>query len=82
MKELFGQGGVDQFIEEIISRLPLKEKASLTNMNKEHIEVLQKVFELYITNKTGSEFDDEEYKDIMDKLWERLRETHRLKIVK
>ncbi|MES0447943.1 MAG: hypothetical protein ABUJ92_15520, partial [Desulfobacterales bacterium] len=76
------QGGVDQFIDEIISKLPLKERVSIANIDKKHIEILQSIFELFILEKTGSEIEDEEYNNIMNELWKRLQETHKLRIVK
>ena len=69
-----------KIVEEILSELPLKEKASMANMDKEAVEVLQSVFDLYIKNKLGSE-QEEEYTDIMKALWERLQETHRLRAI-
>lgn len=81
------QKGTDQtddieiFVEEILSELPLKEKASMANMNKEAVEVIQSVFDLYIKNKIGSE-SEEEYTVIMKALWERLQETHKLRAIK
>ncbi len=82
MKEFFGQDGVDQFIDEIISMLPLKESVSIANIDKKHVEILQSIFELFILEKTGSEIEDEEYNNIMDELWKRLQETHKLRVVK
>jgi len=82
MKELFRQGGVDQFIDEIISKLPLKERVSIANIDEKHVEILQRIFELFILNKTGSEIEDEEYNNIMDELWKRLQETHKMRVVK
>ena len=49
-------------------------------MNKEDVEVLQGVFDLYIRDKIDPE--GEEYQNIMHELWNRVRETHRLRIVK
>ncbi len=82
MKELFGQGGVDQFIDEIISKLPLKERVSIANIDKKHVEILQRIFELFILNKTCSEIEEEEYNNIMNELLKRIQETHMLRIVK
>lgn len=76
-----GQTGADQIIEEIISELPFKEKVSMAKMDKDAVEVLQSVFDLYIKSKIGSE-SEEEYTVIMKALWERLQETHRLRAVK
>lgn len=44
MKEHSGKDTLDQMVDEIISELPLKERVSLSNMDKEDAEVLQGVF--------------------------------------
>ena len=49
-------------------------------MKEKDVEVLQGVFDLYLRNKVDP--DDEEYQDIMHELWNRVRETHRLRVVK
>jgi hypothetical protein len=58
----------------------LKERASLAKMDKVYVEVLQHVFYLYVKSKIDSE--DGEYANIMQRLWKRLGETHRLRVVK
>ena len=80
MKEHTGKDTLDQIVDEIISELPLKERVSLSNMNKENIEVLQSVFDMYIRSKIDPL--DEEYTIIMKVLWERLQKTHKLRVVK
>jgi len=72
---------IDKIIEEIISELPLGEKVSMANMNKEAVEILQSVFDLYIKSKIGSEHE-EEYTVIMKAIWERLQDTHKLRVIK
>ena len=69
-----------QIVDEIISEMPLEEKVSLANMKKKDIEVLQGVFDLYIRSKVDPE--DEDYENIMQELWKRVRETHKLRVVK
>lgn len=69
-----------QFVDEIISEMPLKERVSLANMKREDVETLQSVFDLYIRDRIESE--DMECENIMNKIWNRLRETHRLRVVK
>jgi hypothetical protein len=61
-------------------KCPWEGRVSLANMNKEDVEVLQGVFDLYIRSKVDPE--DEEYEQIMHELWKRVRETHRLRVVK
>ena len=74
------QDTISQIVDEIISQLPLEERVSLANMKEKDIEVLQGVFDLYIRSKVDPE--DEEYEHIMHELWKRVRETHRLRVVK
>jgi hypothetical protein len=69
-----------QIIDEIISEMPLKERVSLANMKREDVEVLQSVFDLYVRDKIDPE--DIENENIMNKIWNRLRETHSLRVVK
>ena len=73
---------LSQIVDEIISELPLHDRVSTSHMSKQDAEILQSVFERYIRSKLGSEFDDEEFNNIMHELWSRLRETHRLRVVK
>jgi hypothetical protein len=70
----------DIIVDEILSEMPLEEKVSLANMKEKDIDVLQGVFDLYIRNKIDP--DDEEYENIMNELWKRVRETYRLRVVK
>ena len=74
------QDTVYQIVDEIISEMPLEERVSLANMKKNDVEVLQGVFDLYIRSKVDPE--DEEYENIMQELWKRVRETHKLRVVK
>jgi len=69
-------------LAQIISELPLKEKVSLANMDEEDVKVLQRVFDLYVRRKMDSEIGDDEYARIMNEIWMKLRETHRLRRVK
>ena len=69
-----------QIADEIISEMPLRERVSLAKMNKVDVEVLQYVFNLYLKDKIDPE--DEDYTYIMNAIWKRLQETHRLRVVK
>jgi len=70
----------NSIVDEILSEMPLEEKISLANMKQKEVKVLQGVFDLYIRNRSDPE--DEDYEDIMNELWKRVRETHRLRVVK
>ena len=74
------QDTIAQIVDEILSEMPLEERVSLANMEKKEVKVLQGVFDLFIRSKVDPE--DEEYENIMHELWNRVRETHRLKVVK
>ena len=74
------QDTVYQIVDEIISQMPLEERVSLANMKQKDVQVLQGVFDLYIRSKIDP--DDEDYEHIMHELWKRVRETHRLRVVK
>jgi hypothetical protein len=74
------QDTISQIVDEIISQMPLEERVSLANMKQKEVKVLQGVFDLYIRSKVDPE--DEEYENIMHELWKRVRETHRLRVVK
>ena len=71
---------ISQIVDEILSEMPLEERVSLANMKQKEVQVLQGVYDLYIRNKIDPE--DEEYTNIMIELWNRVRETHRLRVVK
>jgi hypothetical protein len=80
VKDQFSKEILDQIIDEILSEMPLKEKASLANKNKDYIDVLQYVFNLYIQAKKDP--DDEDYKKVITEIWKRLQDTHQLRVVK
>lgn len=70
----------DTIVDEILSEMPLEVKVSLANMKQKDVEILQGVFDLFIRSKVDA--DDEDYEHIMHELWNRVRETHRLRVVK
>jgi len=72
----------EEIIEEIIYELPLKERVAIANMNKEDVELLKNIFNKYIKGKIDIEVDDSEYNNIMNNLWKKLRQTHKLREVK
>ncbi len=82
MKEKTRLNVLDQIIDEIISEMPLKERTAIANMDEKDVEVLQGVFDLYARRRIDSKIEDKEYADIMNELWERLRETHKVRVVK
>ena len=73
---------IAQVIEEIISELPLKEKVAIAKLGETDIQLLQHVFDVYVRGKVSDDFNDDDADDIMNELWERLKTTHQLKVVK
>ena len=73
MKEHSQIDVIDQIINETISELPLKERTDIAYMNKEDAEILQQTFDLYVRRKIDSKTEDDEYSDIMNELWKRLK---------
>ena len=71
---------IEQIVDEILSEMSLEDKVSLANIQEKDVKVLQGVFDLYMQSKIDPE--DEEYENIMHELWNRVRETHRLRVVK
>ena len=71
---------VYKIIDEILAEMSLEDRVYLANMEKKDVDVLQGIFDLYIRRKIDPE--DEEYENIMHELWNRVRETHRLRVVK
>ena len=68
-------------INEILGEKPLQEKSSFANMDKDQVKTLQSVFDMYIRSKIGSESTEDDFNDIMVQLWERLKKTHKIRIV-
>ena len=76
----FSQDIIVQIVDEIISEMSLEDKVYLANMVRKDVDVLQGIFDLYMRSK--DDFDDDDYENIMHELWERLKKTHRLRVVK
>ncbi|MFW6148187.1 MAG: YpsA SLOG family protein [Thermodesulfobacteriota bacterium] len=92
---------VDQAVEELVSGLSLKDKASIAKMNEEELTSLQptlgayirNTFRLWPVNRALKEFcfsvsgeeklDEEEAAAVIIRaLWEHLRETYRIRVIK
>ena len=71
---------IDQIVQDILADMPLKEKAAIANLNEGKVPYLQYAFETCIRSQLGK--DDEMSKDVMQRIWEVLQETHRVRCVK
>ena len=66
-------------VTEILEDLPLREKNIIANMNAIELDLLQSILDRYVEGK-GIHIRDG--KGVMAAVWSRLRESHRLKLVK
>jgi len=69
-------------INEILGEMPLREKSSIANMDKDKVKILQRAFDMYVRSKIDSDESEDDFKEVMFQIWERLRETHRIRTVK
>ncbi len=66
-------------VADILADLPLREKSLIANMNAIELDTLQTILDRYVEDK-GTQIRDG--KGVMKAVWNRLRESHRLKLVK
>lgn len=69
---------IREIVEDIIETIPKRDLVSFASMDESGVEVLQQAFELYIRRKFG---DGDDLPEIMEALWQRVRETHKLRVV-
>ena len=70
---------IDPIVTDILSAMSLKEKSLIANMDEKSLPYLQYAFDVYISRRIGD--DTENGKTIMRRIWQRLQETHRIRIV-
>lgn len=68
----------ESIADEILSDLTLREKSIIANMNTIELDTLQTIFDRYVEGK-GIRIRDG--KGVMKTVWNRLQESHRLKLV-
>ena len=81
MSQKSQEGKIQEIVDDIIENMPLKDLVSFANMDESDAQILQQVFEVYVHRKIATECEDE-LPQIMDALWQRLKETHRLRTIK
>lgn len=67
---------IDMIVQEILTDMSLKDKASIANTNLTNRPEIEDVFE-ELTRE-----DDETSKAVLRKIWEELQETYRIRRVK
>ena len=82
---------VDEAAEEIIETLDLEERVRISNLPKSDVKILQMVLGQYTEKQLEKYYIDETYQNldapygpanVIERVWERLRETHKLRMVK
>ena len=72
---------ITEIINDLLDDLPLQEQVLIANMSEFDVSVLQAGLGRYIQKLAGVA-DDDNPEDILTGLWERLRKTHKLRVVK
>ena len=70
---------MDRIVGDILSGMSLKEKALIANMDEKSLPYLQYAFDVYISKDIGD--DPETGQEIMKRVWQTLKETHRIRLV-
>jgi len=71
---------LSEIVDEIIEDLPLAERVLIANINEIDIQVLQEDLGRYVQGKIQDDPDD--FKNVIFEVYERLRDTHKLRVVK
>lgn len=80
MNKQYPSDDIDEFVADILSTMSLKEKSLIANMDEESLPYLQYAFDVYISRDIGD--DPETGREIMKRVWQTLKKTHRIRLVK
>jgi hypothetical protein len=69
---------IQEIIDDIIETIPLRDLVSLANLDEAAVKILQQALGLYLRRHHA---DEKEIPEIMEALWQRVKETHRLRVV-
>jgi len=81
---------IDAIVDQVIEDLDLRDRVNTANLQSIEVEIIEKVLEHYVSERLKDidcyAIDDHnkspEAIDILKRVWERLRETHKLRVVK
>ena len=79
---------VAEIVDQVIDDLSLKDKVAMANLEDDNIAIINMLMTDYIQSKLEEWFihygetDLTEPKEIVKEIWNRLRETHRIRIVR
>ncbi len=71
---------LDMIVQATLDDISLKEKVAIANMDESEVPYLQNVFDIYAIGHLGKDADM--IKKVLQKIWEVLKETHRIRSVK
>ena len=71
-----------QIVDDLVEAMSLEDLVQFANMDESDVQVLQKALELYLSRRIGEADRDYEIPEIMEALWQRVKETHRVRRVK
>ena len=71
---------LQRIVNEILAGMSLKEKSLIARMSDRSLPYLQYAFDIYIDRQIGD--DPELGRQIIQLLWQRLQETHRIRLVR
>ena len=81
MKNALADKILNDFVDEIIEELPLEERVQIAYLNEDDVEILKLGIGRNIWDvREGG--DPEELNNVLVEVWRRLRDTHRLRVVK
>ena len=73
---------IRQIVDDLVEAMSLEDLVQFANMDESDVQVLQKALELYLSRRIGEADRDYEIPEIMEALWQRVKETHRIRRVK
>jgi hypothetical protein len=71
---------MQRIVDEILAGMSLKEKSLIAHMSARSLPYLQYAFDIYIDRQIGD--DPELGREIIQRLWQRLQATHRIRLVR
>lgn len=79
---------VDEIVDQVIDDLSLEEKVKVANLGNDDISIINALMTDYIQSKLNEwsiqqdETDLTEPEAIVKEIWKRLRETHKLRVIR
>lgn len=88
MTDKLDQEDIETLITELLDKMPLEDRVNIANLSDDDIHVLESIMCKHLKSRYSqlsmeeSMEDTEEAQAILKEVWKRLKETHRLRVVK